>query len=136
VEHARVKALGCVVVVAAVAVGGFFALTAWLITRGDDQSALTERVELTVIDPHEDRDPTQGGGYTFDYAYEKGGQWYGGGEEFIRDNYWSPGQTLTACIDPDEPAQHVITLRFERCGQETIVVGSIKRAEPRGAPSP
>lgn len=129
------KAAGCVLVVAVVAVGGFFALAAWLITRGEDQSALTERVELTVLAPRDSRYPTVGSGHEFDYAYQKDGRWYGG-ERFIRDNYWTPGQALTACINPEEPAEHVVTIRDENCAQETIVVGTIKKGTPRPAPEP
>jgi hypothetical protein len=130
-----VKAFGCVVVVLVVAVAGFVGLAAYLISRGDDQSALTERVELTVTDPQESRDPTQGRVYRFDYAYEHEGKWFAG-QDKIRDNYWTPGQPLTACIDPDEPSEHVVTIRRERCGQEVIVGGSVERATPTTAPRP
>jgi hypothetical protein len=129
-----VKAVGCVVVVAVVAVGGFCALVVWLMSRGEDQSALTERVQLTVIDPHDVGTGT-GSGYRFDYAYERDGHWYGG-ERFVRNNYWSPGQPITACIDPDHPRQHVITLRQDTCGQKTIVAGLIEKATPTTAPKP
>lgn len=128
------KALGCVVLVAVVAVGGFFALTAFVITRGEDQSALTERVQLTVIDPHDAGTGTSSG-YRFDYAYERDGRWYGG-ERFVNNSYWSPGQPITACIDPEDPRKHVITLREDTCGQETIVAGLIKEATSRPAPAP
>lgn len=127
------KAVGCVAVVFVVAVAGFFGLAAFVMGRGEDQSGLTKRVDLTVTDPEESYDPTTGGGYTFDYAYEQGGRWYGGERE-IRDNYWRPGQPLTACINPDQPREHVITIRLEPCGQEIIVGGMIKEAAPTAAP--
>jgi hypothetical protein len=130
-----VKAVGCVVVVVVVAVAGFIGLAAFLVTRGDDQSALTQRVALTVSDPQESRDPTQGRVYRFDYAYEHEGRWYAG-EDRIRDNYWTPGQKLTACIDPDHPREHVVTIRMERCGQEIIVAGDVETASPTTAPTP
>lgn len=126
------KAVGCVVVVLVVAVVGFFGVTAFVITRGDDQSALTERVELTVIDP-EDVGTGSDSGYRFDYAYERGGQWYGD-ERFVNDRNWSPGQPITACVDPDDPRDHVVTLRNDPCGEDTIVAGSIQQATPREAP--
>ncbi len=128
------KAVGCVVVVAVVAVGGFLALTAWLMSRGEDQSALAERVELTVIEPREVGTGT-GSGYRFDYAYERDGRWYGD-ERFVADDYWSPGQPITACIDPDDPRQHVVTLRQDTCGQKSIVAGLIQEATRRPAPDP
>ncbi len=128
------KALGCVAVVLVVVLGGFLAVAYVVLTGGDDQSALTERVELTVSDPQEERQSDLGTGYRFDYAYRADGRWYGG-EDWIRDNYWTPGQALSACIDPDQPQDHVITIRDERCGQESIVSGSVATAEPTTAPS-
>jgi hypothetical protein len=129
-----VKAVGCVVLVAVVVVGGFVALAAWLMSRGEDQSALTERVELTVIDPRKVGTGTDGG-YRFDYAYERDGRWYGD-DRFVNDSYWSPGQPVTACIDPEHPRQHVVTLRRDTCGTKTIVGGRIQEATPRPAPRP
>lgn len=125
------KAVGCFVLVMVVAFAGFFALVGWSITRGDDMSALTQRVELTVIDPREDS--RRGNGYAFDYAYEIDGQWYGH-DDWIKDDYWSPGQGLTACIDPDRPQDHVMTLYDEECGQPDISGNFIIEATPRPAP--
>ena len=126
------KAVGCVAVVVVVAVAAFFGITAFVITQGEDQSALTERVELTVIDP---RDVGTGSdsGYRFDYAYEVAGQWYGA-ERFVNERNWSPGQPITGCVDPDDPRDHVVTVRNDPCGEETIVAGSITQASPREAP--
>lgn len=127
------KAIGCVAVVAVLAVGGFFALAAWLITRGDDQSALTKQVEVTVINPHDvgtglDR------GYRFEYAYRVDGQWYGD-DYFINDNYWKPGEPATVCIDPENPRHHVVSM-FKPCGEKWISGGFIEDATPRPAPEP
>ncbi len=127
------KAVGCVVVVLLVLVGGFFAFTAFTITRGGDQSALTERIELTVIAPQEKYDSTVGEGYRFDYAYERDGQWYGG-DDWVADDYWTPQAQLVACVNPDEPREHVLTYQFEKCGQESIVNGKVRQGEPRSAP--
>ena len=126
------KALGCLVVVAVVAVAAFFGVTALLVTRGEDQSALTERVELTVIGPREVGTGSDSG-YRFDYAYEHDGKWYGA-DRFVNERSWSPGQPITGCIDPDHARQHVVTLRNDTCGEKSIVAGSIQKATPRAAP--
>lgn len=105
---------------------------AWSIVRGDDMSALTERIDLEVVDPVEDT-RSRGRGYAFDYAYERDGRWYGG-EYWFRDNDFEPGQRLTACIDPDRPSNHVITLRGQPCGRERIYGNFIQEATPRPAP--
>ena len=106
------KAVGCVAVVVVVAVAAFFGITAFVITQGEDQSALTERVELTVINP---RDVGTGSdsGYRFDYAYEVAGQWYGA-ERFVNERNWSPGQPITGCVDPDDPRSLVEHDRLPR----------------------
>ncbi|ROR89354.1 hypothetical protein [Nocardioides aurantiacus] len=127
------KAVGCVAVVLVALVGGFLAVTTFVLTRGGDESALTEKVELTVIDPQEKYDSTVGDGYKFDYAYQHDGTWYGG-DDWVADDYWQPGSALLACIDPADPAQHVITYRYERCGQESIVGSGPIEATPRPAP--
>lgn len=69
------KALGCFALVVVVLLGGFLAVAAFVVTRGGDQSSLTESVEVTVIDPRETFDSTTGEGYVFDYAYESRGTW-------------------------------------------------------------
>lgn len=128
------KAVGCVVAVFAVAVVGFFGVVAFVITRGEDQSALTERIQVTVTNPRETYYPKTGTHYEFDYAYQVDGQWYGGVHD-IRDNYWQPGQFLWACFNPDRPRDHVLTFRSgELCGHEFIVGGSIDKATPTPAP--
>lgn len=127
------KALGCAALAVVVLFGGFFAVAAFVVTRGDDQSALTERVTVTVIDPRETYDSTTGSGYAFDYAYEHDGTWYGG-DDSVADDYWAPGTELRACIDPGSPARHVLTYRAEKCGQESIVSGSVLEGTERPAP--
>lgn len=128
------KALGCVVVVAVLAVGGFLALTAWLVARGDDQSELTQQVEVTVIDPRAVGTGSDSG-HRFAYAYRVGGQWYGYDSYVIGDRAWSPGDPAAVCVDPRDPRRHVVSM-FEPCGQEQISGNSIKEAYPRAAPAP
>lgn len=127
------KILGCLGV-AVLVVAGFFALAAYFIVRGDDMSALTERVELTVVDTREVSRGSEGSGYSFDYAYEAGGRWYGATEKWIDDDYWSPGDPYSACIDPEQPEDHVLTLYDEKCGEKRIAGNFIQQATPRPAP--
>jgi hypothetical protein len=128
-----VKALGCVVVVGVLVVGGFLALTGWLISRGDDQSELTQQVEATAIDPRA-VGVGSGSGHKFAYAYRVDGQWYGYDSHFVNDRAWSPGDPVTVCVDPDDPRRHVVSM-FEPCGQEQIGGNSIKEASTRAAPT-
>lgn len=127
------KAVGCIVLVAVVAVGGFFALVFWSISRSEDQSALTEQVGAAVTsEPREvGQAPTRS--WRFEYAYEVGGQWYGYDDGDISTDYFEPGNAIAVCVDPGDPAQHVL-LVTGACGEETINLGSIDEATPRPAP--
>lgn len=126
------KAVGCVVVVAIVAIGGFAALLLWTLGNGDDQSALTEQVEATVVGEPRDVGQAPTSSWRFDYAYRTAGQWYGA-EGDLDEDTWSPGNPVFVCVDPADPAQHVLTAGAE-CGQEQIRSGSIDEATPRSAP--
>ena len=128
-----VKALGCVVVVGLLVVGGFLGLTAWLIARGDDQSDLTRRVTATAIDPRA-VGTGSGSGHEFAYAYRVDGQWYGYDSYFVNDRAWSPGDPVTVCVDPDDPRRHVVSMSAP-CGQEQISGNSVKEASPQEAPT-
>lgn len=117
----------------ALAFAGFFGLVIWTFAGAEDQSALTERVDLTTSNARETTKGSTRNAWEFDYAYEHDGTWYGE-TDWIAATDWSPGDPLTACIDPDHPEDHVVTLRMQRCGQEVIHGNKIIEATPRPAP--
>lgn len=120
------------VLVGALAVAGFLGLAAWLVVRGDDQSGLTRQVEVVVIGPHEVGSGTTSG-YLFDYAYRADGAWYGEDRYFVNDRAWKPGAPILACLDPQDPSRHVLSIS-RPCGQERTNGNSVKTATPRPAP--
>ncbi len=126
------KAVGCVVLVAVVAVGGFVAVVLWTLGRGEDQTSLTSRVEVTVVGEPRDVGQAPSRSWRFDYAYQVDGQWYAA-EGDISTDAWRPGRPLAACADPSDPTRHVLQLRGS-CGEETVRSGSIDEAVPTSAP--
>lgn len=130
-----VKKLGCgllVVVVGLGVVAGFFALAAWLVVRGDDQSGLTRRVPVVLLHPEEVGSGT-GSRWKFDYAYEADGRWYGYSGYLAPTQSWSPADGAAACLDPKDPRRHVLS-RTRPCGIERTDGSSIQTATPRPAP--
>lgn len=126
------KAVGCIAVVAIVAVGGFAALILWSLGNSEDQSALTEQVEATVVGEPRRVGQRPNRSWRLDVAYRTAGRWYGV-ESALGDDEWKPGRPVFVCVDPADPTQHVLTAGAE-CGQEQIRSGSIDEATPRPAP--
>lgn len=117
---------GCLgVLVFGVVAGAIFASVVgfifWRVTH-PDQSDLSTRVDL-VLGPHTE---TNAGGqvtqdYRVIYTYEVDGHTYRDKVRTIDDD-WLPGDALTACVDPSDPARHAVLLGEDagECGEENL----------------
>lgn len=121
-------AIGCLAVVGL----GFIlllGLTFFVISDTEDQSDLTEQVDVTVTKSEERRKSSSG--HTVDYAYRVGGHRFVN-ETWISNTGWMPGESLSACVDPDQPERHVLrTEGTETCGDD-FVGFSVETARPAG----
>jgi hypothetical protein len=119
-----VNKIGCALLAVGLPVVGIAALvvvSGWLVSETPDQSHLTRSVTVTVVDSQE---VTEQGtnDWALDYRYRVKGQWFAG-EDQIDVDEWGPGVALAVCVDPHDPAQHVLKGAGDRCGDELIRTG-------------
>jgi hypothetical protein len=138
VVDALVKMLGCAVVVGAVVVAVFAGVVFFVVTGStDDQSALTSEVAADVVsvERRSAGPDTPGYEYEFDiaYTYDIGGQTFGA-DTTLSENQWGRGDALPLCVDPDDPAAHVVKTEADPCGSESVTFGKISTGEPTTAP--
>jgi hypothetical protein len=118
---------GCVVVLA-VPVLVLLGVLWFALGSTDDTSDLTREVSVTVV---ESRDLGQT--FAVDYAYRVEGEWWADDETFDQA-WWRPGDAIRACVDPEEPARHAVTVTpGERCGDGSVG-GGVHTAEPTSPP--
>lgn len=128
------KKLGCALLVLAVPVLLFLGLAGFAILGIDDQSPLEDDVDVTVLETRDITRGSSGGGWDVRYAYRAQGRWYGG-DDWISNDFWEPGAELVACVDPEDPAQHVLKVNAsQQCGDETIG-GGIATGTPTTPPN-
>lgn len=129
------KQLGCALLVLVVVAAGFIGLVAFagfLIGSSPDQSHLTREVDVTVV-KSEQTGKSRGSDWELEYRYRVQGQWYGA-EDKIDTDYWTPGDPLAACVNPDESAEHVLRIHLDdQCGQEFVSSG-INSGTPTNRP--
>lgn len=119
--------LGLFVVGAIVVVFGMLKLMA---ATTPDQSSLDQEVQVTVLSSTAERRASSSSrfGHRVHYTYDFAGTTYSG-EGFLPLKYWQPGLPLTACVNPDNPADHALRLhRDVRCGN---YVGTEQTATPK-----
>jgi hypothetical protein len=137
VVDALVKMLGCAVVVVAVVVAVFAGVVFFVITGADDQSALTSEVDGDVVEAERRSagPDTPGYEYEFDivYTYAVGGETFGA-DTTLSENQWGRGDALLLCVDPDDPAAHVVKTEADPCGSESVSTGGISTGTPTTAP--
>lgn len=112
-------ALGCLGVIAAMFVL-LLGVTWWVIARTPDQSGLTQQVDLELTGSQKQARSGNRSGHTVTYAYRFEGERFTN-QTWISNSGWMPGEALSACVDPDQPEEHVLrTEGTEVCGDNFV----------------
>ncbi len=56
------------------------------------------------------------------------------GSTTLSDTQWAPGDALTLCVNPGEPAAHVVNFEAKPCGSESVNFGKISTGTPTSSP--
>lgn len=130
------KALGCLLAVVAAAVLGFFALAWFTFMNTDDHGALTKELEATVVDVDKNvagPDTSHEYEYAIVYTYRVRRETFRGEIE-LPETLWGPKAPLTLCVNPDEPAEHVVNTEARPCGSESVGFEKISTSTPTSSP--
>lgn len=102
-----------------------FAVGVWFFfSSAPDLSHLNTRVGAKAVEAVEASRGSDGEVYEVIYSYEFDGDTFYG-EDWWKNQYWSPGMSIWVCVDPTEPAKHTpIISAGDRCGGKELV-GSV-----------
>lgn len=130
------KALGCLLVVVAVAVAGFLGLAWFTFLNADDHSALTRELEATLVDVDENvagPDTSHEVEYAIVYTYRVRRDTFRGEIE-LPETLWRPKAPLVLCVDPGDPSRHVVNTEALPCGSESVGSEKVSTGTPTSPP--
>jgi hypothetical protein len=124
---------GCLVVLAVLllpvaAIGGFL----WMTWDPTDTTPFTEEVSAVPVSSTFEDNPEHrdGDGSRITYDYEIDGVAYRS-DAWLPDQTWSEGDGLRVCVDPSDPAEHlVVSDRSASCGDRFLGWDDPHRATP------